>query len=230
MKEVAHASYLEEKDMFTSNLKLVMKIAFHYGDSEVDTLDLIQEGNLGLLQAITKFDESLGLKFSTYAVYWIKQFIVRYIEKKGRIIQLPVNKQAEIKILKEAKEDLTKNLFREPSLKEISKKTNIPIEKVCELIQLNFLMKDTQILDSSEYYTTENDIESQIMESEKFLIIEETIKNLKNEDKVIIENIYGFGNNQELSINKLSKKLNVNRETLRRKQNNLIDKIKRNFV
>jgi RNA polymerase primary sigma factor len=127
---------LHAKDQFVrSNLRLVLSIAKNYSYPGLDLLDLVQEGNIGLMKAVDKFNYRLGHKFSTYATWWIRQSITRAIADQGRTIRIPVHMvEAMNRVLKVANE-LTKRMGREPSVHELAKELKTPVSKVTQILK-----------------------------------------------------------------------------------------------
>jgi RNA polymerase primary sigma factor len=125
-----------KRRLIESNLRLVMSITRNYTKAGVPLLDLIQEGNLGLIRAVEKFDYKLGFKLSTYATWWIRQAVTRALADQGRTIRLPVHVADQVKKLLRARRSLTQKLNRDPTPAELAKESGFPEERVEELLEL----------------------------------------------------------------------------------------------
>jgi RNA polymerase primary sigma factor len=125
-----------KRRLIESNLRLVMAITRNYTKANVPLLDLIQEGNLGLIRAVEKFDYKLGYKLSTYATWWIRQAITRALADQGRTIRLPVHVADQVRRLLRARRQLAQKLNHEPTLSELARETQQSEERVRELLEL----------------------------------------------------------------------------------------------
>ena len=125
-----------KRRLIECNLRLVMSITRNYTKSGVPLLDLIQEGNLGLIRAVEKFDYKMGFKLSTYATWWIRQAITRALADQGRIIRLPVHVADQVRRLMRTRRQLAQKLNREPTVEELAKAAELPEAKVKDLLEL----------------------------------------------------------------------------------------------
>jgi len=125
-----------KRKLIESNLRLVMSITRSYTRADVPLLDLIQEGNLGLIRAVEKFDYRLGFKLSTYATWWIKQAIQRALAEQGRVIRLPVHVADQVRKVTRARRVLGQKLNRDPSIDEIAAEIGITPQRAQELLDL----------------------------------------------------------------------------------------------
>jgi RNA polymerase primary sigma factor len=143
-----------KKRLIESNLRLVMAITRNYTKASVPLLDLIQEGNLGLIRAVEKFDYRLGYKLSTYATWWIRQAITRALADQGRTIRLPVHVADQVRRLLRARRQLAQKYNREPTLAELARETQLSEERVRELLELveNPVSLETPVGDGESLY------------------------------------------------------------------------------
>ncbi|QLQ17267.1 MAG: sigma-70 family RNA polymerase sigma factor [Micropruina sp.] len=136
LRELVRVGEAALQRFITANLRLVVSVARKYGRAQMPLLDLVQEGNTGLIRAVEKFDYAKGFKFSTYATWWVRQSISRGIAQQGRIVRLPVHVAEQVNQVSATRRTLERRLGREPELIEIADELGLDVEVIIDLMRL----------------------------------------------------------------------------------------------
>jgi RNA polymerase primary sigma factor len=217
---------LQAKDQFVrSNLRLVLSIAKNYSYPGFDLLDLVQEGNIGLMRAVDKFNYRMGNKFSTYATWWIRQSITRAIADQGRTIRVPVHMVEAINRVIKASNELRKRLGHEPSIIELAVELKTPAEKVTQILDAaqETISLDSNITDSKD--TVLNDFvqdkkavspENPVMNENLREIANTALQSLSPREQEIVRMRYGLNEaGKEYTLQECGEKFQVTRERIR---------------
>ncbi|HOV63411.1 MAG TPA: RNA polymerase sigma factor RpoD/SigA [Spirochaetia bacterium] len=219
--------------LIEANLRLVVKIAKSYASPDVSFLDIIQEGNIGLIKAVSRYDYHKNVRFSTYAAWWIRQSIVRALSNKRRAIRLPHRKEESLKKIQGAYYSLSQKLLRKPSFLEVAKELKMQEEEVISILTMtgpvasldSELHEDSgNLFDVCEDNTYEPDKE--IMEKS---LREETMRfleHLLDKEKQILLYRFSFYGGKKYTLKNISEELGISPETVRQIEMRAIKKLR----
>jgi RNA polymerase primary sigma factor len=212
-----------KRRLIESNLRLVMSIARHYSRADVPLLDLIQEGNLGLIRAVERFDYRMGFRLSTYATWWIKQSITRALADQGRTIRLPVHVGDQVRRAHRVRRQLAQTLNRDPSIDEVAAESGFTPARVQELFELtpDPLSLDTPIGDGEAVYADviedrqSASPDAANAEVSRSAELEQALARLEPRMRQVVERRFGLGGQAPQTLEELGVDLNVTRERVR---------------
>ena len=232
-----HGDLEAKKIIIESNLRLVVSIAKRYKGLGLEFSDLIQEGNIGLIEAVERFDVTKNNKFSTYATWWIRKEVSRSIKFQGKTIRLPVNLCEQISNYYKANKELTDKLKRNPTIEELAIKLNTSVAEVNRLIQYDEDIASLNAPVSEDICTNledlieekDKDMESLFLYTERKLLIENLFRECQlNEREIMILKLrFGFLDDNEYTLAEVASIMGVSVEAIRQNQNRILEKIRK---
>ena len=229
-EEVELARRIKEGDqaalekLVRANLRFVVSVAKQYQNQGLSLQDLINEGNVGLVKAAQRFDETRGFKFISYAVWWIRQSILQAVAEQARIIRLPMNQVGAMAKMKKVISMLEQQLERRPTVKEIATELNVAEEKVEQLMSLNSHAVSTDApLDDEEdanfldVYISEDEVQTDahVEQESTSTAIRSSLDMLNEKERTILCMYFGLGTSREYSLEEIAMKLGISRERTR---------------
>jgi len=239
-KRIARGDAKARRDMIRSNLRLVINIAKRYSRFGVPLLDLIEEGNLGLMKAVVKFDHKRGYRFSTYAAWWIKQHITRALADQGKSVRIPVYMVETLTRFRKVQERLTHRMKRKPSASEIAKSMKLPTAKIREMMEMNQGItsldapvgedESVTITDLMEDEATSNLAHVKISEFFQKQTLQELMKKMSDREREILSMRFGLKDGEIRTLDDCAKKFKITRERVRQIEEACLKKLRQNIT
>lgn len=228
-RELIEAGDRARNRLIEANLRLVLHVALRYKDAGIDLMDLIQEGNLGLMHAVEKYDWRKGYKFSSYAIWWIKQAIFRALTEQDQSIRVPLYYIEKLKQMSRAHQELEQRLEREPTSQELADHMAVSTEEVSELLRMNQSQRIlslnatrqvgedeiplSELLEDDQSNSPEQIILAQALENQ----IQELLQNLKPRERSVVLWRFGF-HGRELNLRETGEQVGLSTEGVRSTQ------------
>jgi len=229
-EEVVLAKKIKEGDqralekLTRSNLRFVVSVAKQYQNQGLSLPDLINEGNLGLIKAAQRFDETRGFKFISYAVWWIRQSILQAIAEQSRIVRLPLNQVGSLNKINKAFSKLEQEFEREPSPEELAKVLELPEDKIADTMKVSgrHVSVDAPLINGEESSLLDVMVNHDSPRADQHLMteslqreIERSLSTLTDREREVVKMFYGIGYNHGLTLDEIGAKFDLTRERVR---------------
>ena len=221
----------------TTNLRFVVSVAKQYQNQGITLQDLINEGNVGLIKAAKRFDETRGFKFISYAVWWIRQSILQAIADQSRIVRLPLNQVGVINKIKKETARLEQQLKRVPTTEELAEAIDLPVYKVSEIMKMNTHPQsiDSPISPNEEtrfvdifVHDNDEDTDTLLMQESLASEIHDLLNTLPEKEKEVLMLFFGIGTSHEHTLDEIGDILELSRERVRQIKERALKRLRQN--
>jgi RNA polymerase primary sigma factor len=240
-EEVKLAQRIREGDedalekLCKANLRFVVSVAKQYQNQGLSLPDLINEGNLGLIKAARRFDETRGFKFISYAVWWIRQSILQALAEQSRIVRLPLNQVGSLNKLKKAQSRLEQEFERPPSPNEIAQSMEVDEEKIASVMKIStrYVSMDAPLVEDEDTKFLDVFVDESTTGTDEMLMkeslnkeIQRSLATLTEKERQVINLYYGLGMNHGLTLEEIGAKFDLTRERVRQIKEKAIRRLK----
>jgi RNA polymerase primary sigma factor len=221
--------------LVNANLRFVVSVAKQYQNQGLSLPDLINEGNLGLIKAARRFDETRGFKFISYAVWWIRQSILQALAEQSRIIRLPLNQVGSLNKIKKAASRLEQEFQRLPSSDELAENLDVPEHKIDAALKIStrYISMDAPLKADDDIMFLDSYVPDDIEEADEALMreslgkeIQRSLSSLSDKEREIINMYYGIGMSHSLTLEEIAAKFDLTRERVRQIKEKAIRRLK----
>ncbi|MCX6231328.1 MAG: RNA polymerase sigma factor RpoD/SigA [Bacteroidetes bacterium] len=218
-----------------ANLRFVVSVAKQYQNQGLSLPDLINEGNLGLIKAAKRFDETRGFKFISYAVWWIRQSILQALAEQSRIVRLPLNQVGSLNKIKKETSKLEQRLERAPSIQEIADSLDIPRDKIADVMNITtrYVSMDAPLIQDEDtnfidvFVSDDSPVtDSLLMRESLAKEIERSLATLTDKERDVVNLFYGIGMSHGLTLDEIGAKFDLTRERVRQIKEKAIRRLK----
>ncbi len=218
-----------------ANLRFVVSVAKQYQNQGLSLPDLINEGNLGLIKAARRFDETRGFKFISYAVWWIRQSILQALAEQSRIVRLPLNQVGSLNKIKKETSKLEQKLERSPSVEEIAISMDVAKEKIADVLNITtrYISMDAPLIQDEDtnfidvFISDDNVVTDSILLKESLAKeIERSLATLTDKERDVVNLFYGIGMSHGLTLDEIGAKFDLTRERVRQIKEKAIRRLK----